>query len=192
MKVLVVNNAEKERREFVEPVERLLEKEGIPFDTIEYTDLQKMDAASYGAIISSASPKGDDIVDSHARFYRWIRTGDTPFLGICAGHQIVGKLFEAELVRDKEQETGDLPVYVDAEDPIFAGLEKTFLVRQGHNDAITLPKGFVLLAHSDKCKVQVMKHESKPVYTCQFHAEILNHDLILNFVKIASNYPSSG
>lgn len=191
MKILIVNNAEKNRREFVEPIERLFHGKDIPFDSIEYSEMPNARLDDYGGFISSASPRGNDIVENHTRFYEWVKTTEKPFLGICAGHQIIGKLFGAQLIRDKEQEIGDVLVYVDAEDPIFAGLGKAFLARQGHNDAITLPKEFILLAHSDKCKVQVMKHDSKPIYSCQFHAEILNQKLILNFVKIAiANRPS--
>src|SRR3989338_11182915 len=178
MKILIINNAEKNRREFIKPIELLFRKKGILFDTIEYSELPKDGPLDYNAVVSSASPRGNNIVDSHAKFYVWVRTTHIPFLGICAGHQIIGKLFGAQLVRDKEQEIGDLPIYVDVNDPIFAGLGKTFVVRQGHNHAITLPEEFVLLAHSDNCKVQVMKHRLKPIYTCQFHAEIINPDFI--------------
>lgn len=183
MRILLVNNAEKNRREFVEPIE-LLFHDKILFDSIEYSEIPKARLEDYSAIISSASPRGNDIVETHARVYEWVKTTDKPFLGICAGHQIIGRLFGAQIIRNKEQEIGDLPVSVDVEDPIFAGLGKTFLVRQGHNDSITIPEQFTLLAHSDKCKVQVMKHHEKPIYSCQFHAEVLNPKLILNFVKM--------
>ena len=42
-----------------------------------------------------------------------------PVFGICAGHQIPGKLFGAELLRSKEIEKGDVMIYIDYKHPIF-------------------------------------------------------------------------
>jgi GMP synthase-like glutamine amidotransferase len=33
------------------------------------------------------------------------------------------------------------------------------------------PAGFKVLASSDECRIQVIKHESKPVFGTQFHPE---------------------
>lgn len=34
-----------------------------------------------------------------------------------------------------------------------------------------IPKDFVLLASSENCENQVMRHAVRPIYGCQFHAE---------------------
>ena len=105
-------------------------------------------------------------------------------LGICAGHHITGRLYGAEVIRDKEKEVGDLLVYIDRRDPVFESYSDKFLATQNHHDSITLPEDFVLLAHTTKCRNSMMKHKDKPLYTMQFHPEILNRKLIENFIGL--------
>ncbi|MBW6535614.1 MAG: hypothetical protein K0B11_11435 [Mariniphaga sp.] len=53
-----------------------------------------------------------------------------------------------------------------------------------HNDSISIPPDFELLATSKTCHNQIMKHRNKPLYTCQFHPEYHKHKLIQNFLNI--------
>jgi GMP synthase (glutamine-hydrolysing) len=87
-------------------------------------------------------------------------------------------------LRSVEPESGDLEVDVVKQDPIFDGIPATFTVKQMHNDSVTLPENFELLATSKTCKVQLMKHKQNPLYTCQFHPEFYNTRLIHNFLQL--------
>lgn len=185
MRILIVNSAEKEISRFTVPIEDILKRRAIQCGVIQYSDLLKTDVDTYDGIVVSASPHGNDIVEPHQKYYRWVKSSAVPLFGICAGHQIIGRLFRANLIRGKEKEIGSHYVEIDRQDPVFRGYENRFLVEQAHNDSITLPDDFVLLAHSEKCRVQVMRHKSRPIYTTQFHAEISNEELILNFIDSA-------
>ena len=186
--MLIVNNAEKGIRQFVEPLKIILDEAGTTSDIIEYEDTAVTGLSLYDGIILSGSPRGDDIADHHQPYFRWIKTSNVPLFGICAGHHIVGRLYGSELLRSVEKEVGDNFLFVDREDPVFKGCPGKFSVRQNHHDSITLPGDFLLLAHSENCKVSMMKHPSKPLYTTQFHPEVLNKELILNFIDIAESY----
>ena len=105
-------------------------------------------------------------------------------MGICAGHHVAGYMYGSKLLRSIEPESGDFEVKVIKDDPLFNGMPESFKVRQMHNDSITLPAKFELLASSKTCLNQLMKHKNKPIYTCQFHPEYYNHDLIRNFIAI--------
>ena len=185
MKILIINNAEKGILDFVNPIASILKNSQINSEIIDYADISNTNLDEYDGIILSASPRGNDIVDHHLPYYDWIKTCNKPILGICAGHQIIGKLFGSKLSRDVEREVGEFGIVIDKDDPIFEGYEDKILVKQNHNDSITLPEDFILLACSDRCRVQVMRHKSKAIYTTEFHAELLNKKLILNFIKIA-------
>jgi GMP synthase (glutamine-hydrolysing) len=185
MRVLIFNNAEKGIKEFTEPVESIVDNLGREWVTVEYADSIQKATNHYDAIILSASPFGNDIVDHNKPYYSWIPQEPKPILGICAGHHIIGRLFGSVLIRDQEREVGNCTVIIDKMDPLFDGVEKSFAVRQNHKDSISLPEDFVLLAHSEKCKVQVMKHRARPIYSTQFHAELSNSLLIENFLAIA-------
>jgi GMP synthase-like glutamine amidotransferase len=80
--------------------------------------------------------------------------------------------------------------FTDPLDKIVAkaieGLSSKFRVKQMHNDSITLPEDFELLATSKTCKVQLMKHKQLPLYTSQFHPEFYNTQLIRNFLLMCN------
>jgi len=182
--ILIINNAEKGITEFTRPLEKIVTETGCSSETIEYSDNPDTDFNSADGILLSGSPQGDDIVEHHLPFFQWLKESEKPVLGICAGHHITGYLYGSELLREKEPESGNYMVAILKDDPLFWGLPQKFTVKQMHNDSISLPSGFELLATSKTCHNQIMKHRSKPIYTCQFHPEFYNHQLIHNFLKI--------
>ena len=140
----------------------------------------------FDGVILSGSPQGNDIVEHHSGYFKWIKTYEKPVFGICAGHHITGFLFGSKILRSVEPESGDFEVEIVKQDPIFEGLSATIKVKQMHNDSISLPEKFELLATSETCKVQLMKHKKYPLYTCQFHPEFYNIRLIQNFIKLCN------
>ncbi|HYQ55739.1 MAG TPA: hypothetical protein VEP89_00230 [Draconibacterium sp.] len=184
LKILVVNNAEPGIREFAEPIEALIREAGFSPVFIEYADCTNTDFNKYDGAILTGSPQGDDIVEHHAPYFQWIKKFEKPVLGICAGHHITGYLYGAKMLRSEEPESGDFEVEVVYSDLLFTGLPKKFIVKQMHNDSITLPHNFELLATAKTCTNQLMKHEDKPLYTSQFHPEFYNHKLIRNFIAL--------
>lgn len=187
MKVLIINNAEKNVTDYTDPLESILNGIKCDWVTLEYNDRIHEKYTNYDAVILSASPFGDDIVDHHQSYYQWILHYTEPVLGICAGHHIIGRLFGADLIRNQEAEAGECFVIADKADYLFNGLEKRFIVKQNHKDSISLPENFLLLAHSASCKVQIMKHMMRPIYSTQFHAELSNRLLIENFISIVKH-----
>ncbi len=184
MKILLVNNAEKGIADYCIPIEHILRHQSVTFKRIEYSETLSIDLSIYHGFILTGSPSGNDIVEHHLPYFRWIREIDKPVLGICAGHHIIGALFGARLIRNVESELGDSTITIVKKDPIFKGLEKEIPVDQAHHDAITLPDNFVLLASSERCPVQAMKHETRPLYSTQFHPETHNPRIIINFLDI--------
>lgn len=183
-KILIINNAEKGIDDFVIPLREIALESGAHVSVIEYEETLNTDVFNFDGVIMSGSPRGNDIVDHHLPYFQWIKTYEKPVLGICAGHHITGKLYGAEVIRDKEKEVGDLLVFIDRRDPVFESYSDKFLASQNHHDSITLPDDFILLAHSTKCRNAMMKHKDKPVYTTQFHPEVLNKKIMLNFIQM--------
>jgi GMP synthase (glutamine-hydrolysing) len=132
-----------------------------------------------------------------------------PILGICGGHQAlalsfggkVGPIRAAEddcLPYSHERQSGVVPLTLKASDPIFAGVDGPLRLVQRHYDEVkVLPKGFVLLASDKLCQIQIMRHETKPVYGIQGHPESFSGNrpdggiLIRNFLNIAKAYIES-
>lgn len=183
-KILIVNNADPGTQEFVKPLAEIVLQAACTPVNIEYAECLHFDFASVDGALLSGSPQGDDIVNHHLPYFQWVKTFNRPLLGICAGHHLTGYMYGAELLRSKEPESGDFEVEQLKEDPLFEHLPKRFIVKQMHNDSITLPDSFELLMTSTSCKNQLMKHKEKRLYTCQFHPEFYNHKLIRNFVNL--------
>ena len=183
-RLLIVNNAEADNREFVLPIQEILDALSMPYGVIEYEQLSEHEVNGYSGVILSASPKGNDIVEHHQQHYQWVRGYPKPVLGICAGHQIIGVLFGGKLLRNMKSEIGAVVIQIVRDDEIFNGMERKFSVVQEHMDSVTCPQDFAVLASSDRCKNQVMKHRKRPIYSTQFHAEKSETRVITNFVEI--------
>lgn len=184
MKLAIINSAPF-TEEFVGPIYQCLKGSDIDSEVIGY-DAIPPDLSPFSSVIISASPKGDDIIDEQIPYYDWIYSYHNPVLGICHGHQMLGVMHGANLIRSGQNEEGICPVTVETEDPLFSGLGHSFNVEQHHVYSISLPKDFKLLASSDRCRVQAMMHQSKPFYSVQFHAE-KNPEIILNFADMVNS-----
>jgi len=183
-KILVVNNAEPGITKFAKPIEKIIKELDSTSTFIEYVDCLNFNFNEFDGAILTGSPQGDDIIEHHLPYFQWIKTFKKPILGICAGHHITGFLYGSQILQSKEIELGDFEIEILKSDPLFRGLPSTFKVKQMHNDSITLPKKFELLATSKTCKNQLMKHKEKSLYTCQFHPEFYNQQLIENFLNM--------
>lgn len=109
-----------------------------------------------------------------------IRETNIPTLGVCAGHQLIaveygadfGKMFEVEDGKEDIRERGFNKIKIEKNDKIFNGLNDPFIVYHIHRDEVkNVPPEFDLLGSTEMCKIQVMKHKKKDMYSVQFHPE---------------------
>ena len=140
---------------------------------------------------------------SHRRIFEetvnLIKNCNLPILGICYGHQLLCWAFGAK-VDSLSQPVFDQfeKVRVVDVDEIFAGFAKqdTIPLSESHYDYVLKESldqaGFILLADSDSCEVEAVKHKTKPFYGVQFHPERINvkneshsegHRVIENFYR---------
>jgi GMP synthase-like glutamine amidotransferase len=95
-----------------------------------------------------------------------------PVFGICFGHQLLGKMFGAEVVR-RERKTGFADIVKSLDARILEGTPANWQSPVYHQDRIeNIPYGFELIATSDYCTVQGMQHSALPIFSLQFHPEI--------------------
>jgi GMP synthase (glutamine-hydrolysing) len=190
--LLIINTAEKDVFEFVNPIKQILGVCRLEEELIHWTDLRgKKEIPDYAGLIISASPKGDnDNFEERLNAFQWLKDYKKPVFGICAGHQLTAAIYGARLLRNIESEEGKVMVQRTRNDPIFLGMSSEFETEQHHLDSVALPESFEVLASSRTCSIQAMKHISRPLYTVQWHAEISNPEMILNFVRIVEGFRS--
>jgi GMP synthase (glutamine-hydrolysing) len=111
-----------------------------------------------------------------------------PILGECVGMQLMAIHFGGKAGPAEIPEFGLAKMRVIEEDDLFKGLPKEFLVWESHNDEVKEVLGFRVLAKSQNCKIQAIKHEKRPHYGVQFHPEVNNtehgEEIFRNFIKI--------
>ena len=119
----------------------------------------------------------------------YLEKADFPVLGICAGHQFMGRFFGGKVEPSKAPEFGKIELILLKEnDVLFDGVANKSIVWESHNDEVTLlPNEFELLAESENCKIQAIRHKKKPFYGLQFHPEVehteYGEQIFKNFVK---------
>jgi GMP synthase (glutamine-hydrolysing) len=115
---------------------------------------------------------------------------EKPILGICVGQQLMAVFYGGTSGPSSIAEYGLAKIRVTEEDDLFKGLPKEFLAWESHNDEVKTVKDFSVLAQSENCKIQAIKHCSKYHYGIQFHPEVTNtefgEDIYRNFVKIVT------
>ena len=119
-----------------------------------------------------------------------------PALGLCYGHHLMAFAVGGEVkTRPDMGETGTFEMELTAEgrqDTILGHLPARFKAQQGHNDAVLwLPEEIRVLAISQRCPCQALRHATKPFYGLQFHPELHREDLLRRMLAYADNYAST-
>lgn len=124
-------------------------------------------------IILSGGP-GSVWEESHDDIAKWAVGRGIPVLGICYGHQLLGKVLGGKVSRAPRGEFGPTLVRVLDEDEILKGHGREFTAWMSHNDAvIEAPPGAKVLAVSDGSPVAAMK-VGDAVYGVQWHPEVVH------------------
>ena len=120
--------------------------------------------------------------------------GHVPVLGVCLGHQSIGRAFGGDVVKARAVMHGKTSPIHHAGEGVFAGLESPFEATRYHSlivDAGTLPPALEATAwtcHADGSRDEIMglRHRELAVQGVQFHPESIltrhGHDLLRNFL----------
>jgi GMP synthase (glutamine-hydrolysing) len=123
----------------------------------------------------------------------YVQQLNLPVLGICLGHQLIARSFGGSTGPGVSGGYADVEVEVLQEDDILKGLGPKLSTWASHADEVTsMPAGFIRLARSDICEVEVMKHPEKPIFGVQWHPEVAHTEggeaLFLNFLEVCEQH----
>ena len=155
-------------------------------NTISFDELIKDDIK--GLVLSGGAPR-IGLEDELGNTAEYLEKATFPILGICAGHHFMGRFFGGMVIPSKTPEFGKIELKIIKQDQLFEGVTKKSIVWESHNDEVSVPPNdFIILAKSENCKIQAMRHKNKPLYGLQFHPEVEHTEfgerIFSNFVKI--------
>ena len=119
-----------------------------------------------------------------------------PLLGICWGHQTLVYAWGAKVIRKNRFIERDEVIRVMKTEELLENMGLFFTANESHYEHVVkdknLAKHFEVLAYSDSCKVEVIRHKERPLWGVQFHPErsgATGRRLAANFARIVANPP---
>ncbi len=164
--------------EFVKPVEDSVKKSGEDSFTRHFLSLNHSDISRAEKVIICGTALKDFRYLSDIEKFVWIREFDQPFLGICAGMQILARLFESDII--ERIRIGRYRVKIVRKNSLTSknAFHSYFL----NSRAVEPNADFETLGESGNLKCFI-KHKRRKFYGCLFHPEVLNSEIITNFVQ---------
>jgi len=113
----------------------------------------------------------------------------TPVLGVCLGHQAIGRAFGATVSRARIQMHGKTSTIRHDGRGVFTGLSNPFVATRYHSLVVlrhTMPPVLEVTAESEDGEIMGLRHREFPVEGVQFHPESIltteGKDLLRNFL----------
>ncbi len=166
-------------------------------DQIEVKEIKEMiNAKKIDSIIISPGPMAPDDAGVSSSIIEQLYK-EIPILGVCLGHECIGKVFDCTIERCKEIIHGEADDVYIIDSPIYRGLDKCFKAARYHSLCIS-KNGFndkELIIDAQLCDGIIMgvRHHKYPLFGVQYHPESIltgeNGKVILrNFIEFSKNY----
>jgi anthranilate synthase/aminodeoxychorismate synthase-like glutamine amidotransferase len=115
----------------------------------------------------------------------------TPILGVCLGHQCIGYVYGASVVRAARLMHGKTSPIEHDNQGVFTGLPQPFEATRYHSllvDPATVPDDLLVTARTAEGEIMGLRHRVYPIHGVQFHPEsILTREgksLLKNFLEL--------
>ena len=113
-----------------------------------------------------------------------------PLFGVCLGHQAIGAVFGASIVRAPELLHGKTSEVKHDGTGVLAGLPTPFVATRYHSLAVAedeLPPEIVVNGRTESGVVMAMRHATLPIDGVQFHPESVltqgGHRMVANWLR---------
>ena len=103
-----------------------------------------------------------------------MRSGETPLLGVCLGHQAIAEAFGGRVVQAPSLMHGKTSEIQHEGEGVFAGLPSSFTATRYHSLAVdveSLPDELEVTAATADGVIMGLRHRGRPVEGIQFHPE---------------------
>lgn len=160
-------------------------------DQLSLDDIRRLKPTSIVISPGPGSPKDAGISNELIKSF----AGTIPILGVCLGHQCIGKVFGGQVVQAKRLMHGKTSRIYHNGTTIFRKLPNPFEATRYHSLIVRregLPKSLVVTAWTQEGEIMGLRHKRFPVYGVQFHPESIltkvGKDLLKNFLDLAKAF----
>ena len=191
MKVLLIDNYDS----FTYNLYHYLEAQKCRVDVIRNDKIstKQIIKKKYKKIVISPGPGNPDQAGNCLKIVKDLFK-KIPILGVCLGHQIIGQVFGANIVRARKLMHGKTSKIFHNKLGIFKGIKSNLIGTRYHSlviDRKTLNKDFIITAKTKDDVIMGIMHKSYNLHGLQFHPESINTKegikLIRNFLKYKKN-----
>ena len=162
--------------------------------TNDQVDVERIERDLPAAIVLSPGPGNPwtsrDVARSPEVIARF--AGRLPLLGVCLGHQLLGRTLGAHVVRAERIMHGKTSLVRRVEHPLFAGVPERFEAMRYHSWSLRqddLPNAIEPLAWAEDGCLMAFAHRGAAIYGLQFHPESIGSRhgprILGNFVREA-------
>jgi GMP synthase-like glutamine amidotransferase len=150
-------------------IRRLLVEDGWLVTAVPVSAIPDIGPSVHAVILTGTDvPVRDPLYDKEIEL---IRRCPVPLLGICGGHQLIGRAFGVDIERTAAV-VGRSRVRLCADSPLNIGLPAEVELFQRHVYGLRrVPDDFLLAATSDTCEVEGIRHKTRELYGMQAHLE---------------------
>jgi anthranilate synthase/aminodeoxychorismate synthase-like glutamine amidotransferase len=190
--ILMIDNYDSFTYNLVEYLKMLKrEVKVVRNDKIDIEDIRELDPS---IIVISPGPCTPSDAGISKKIINELK-GEIPILGICLGHQAIGEVFGAKVVKAIEPVHGKVSSIRHNNIGIFKDLKNPLKVTRYHSLVIkrdTLPETLEVTAETQLGEIMGIQHKDYPIIGVQFHPEAIlteqGLELLRNFLKIGENY----
>ena len=155
-------------------------------DKISIDDIEELDPQYIVISPGPCTPKESGISMQVIDYFKESK----PILGVCLGHQAIGAVFGANIIKAKELMHGKTSEIQHDGNFLFEGMPNNFTATRYHSLIIeekTLSKDFIVNARTEDGSIMGIQHSKLNVSGVQFHPEsIMTKDgkkLLSNFLN---------
>jgi para-aminobenzoate synthetase component II len=155
-------------------------------DAVAPSDL---DGLQVDGVLLSPGPGTPEEAGSSMAFVQACAERELPLFGVCLGHQAIGAVFGAPVVRAPELLHGKTSQVLHDGTGVLAGLPSPFTATRYHSlavDASALPAEIVVTARTESGIAMGLRHTGLPIDGVQFHPESVltqgGHRMVANWL----------